>query len=163
DHPHADIRAGQAFLNKVYEAVTTGPAWGRTLLVINYDEWGGFFDHVPPAVAPDVNPNFGRRGFRVANLVVSPRARRGHVAHNVFDHPSVLKAIEWRWNLPPLTPRDAAANNLLEVLDFTKKPNLEAPQFSVPEIVPVACLNADAHDFADWIAVRDMAVAKGWK
>jgi phospholipase C len=159
DHPHADVRAGQFFLNQIYDAVTQGPAWGRTLLVINYDEWGGFYDHVPPAVAPDANPDFGLRGFRVPNLIVSPRARRGHVAHNVYDHTSVLKAIEWRWNLPSLTPRDAAARNVAEVLDFAKEPNLDAPRFSVPEITPVACLNAFAHDhdFEDWIAVRDLA------
>jgi phospholipase C len=164
DHPHADIRVGQAFLNEIYHAVTTGPAWSKTLLVINYDEWGGFFDHVPPSVAPDVNPDFGLRGFRVANLIVSPRARRGFVAHNVYDHTSVLKAIEWRWDLPPLTPRDAAANNIAEVLDFAKKPNLDAPRFSVPEVVPVACPEdmLDA-DFAEWTAVRDLALAHGWK
>ncbi|HEX9039482.1 MAG TPA: alkaline phosphatase family protein, partial [Trebonia sp.] len=51
DHPHADIRAGQYFLSQVYRAVTTSPQWPRTALVINYDEWGGFFDHVPPATA----------------------------------------------------------------------------------------------------------------
>jgi phospholipase C len=100
----------------------------------------------------------------VANLIVSPRARRGFVSHTVFDHTSVLKAIEWRWNLPPLTPRDAAANNIAEALDFTKKPNLDAPQFSVPKIVPVACPESmlDA-DFVDWTGVRDLALAHGWK
>lgn len=59
DHPHADIRAGQSFLNQVYEAVTSSPAWSRTLLVINYDEWGGFFDHVAPSVVPDAHPQWG--------------------------------------------------------------------------------------------------------
>src|SRR5262249_7407902 len=86
DHPHADIRAGQFFLNQVYSAVTTSPAWPRTLLVINYDEWGGFFDHVAPQVAPDATPEWGLRGFRVPCVVVSPRARRGYVAHGVYDH-----------------------------------------------------------------------------
>jgi phospholipase C len=52
DHPHSDIRNGQAFLNLVYQAVTTGPQWNKTVLVLNYDEWGGFFDHVPPPVGP---------------------------------------------------------------------------------------------------------------
>ena len=58
------------------------------------------------------------RGFRTPALMVSPRARRGHVAHGVYDHTSVLKMIEWRWGLDPLTPRDAAARNIAEVLDF---------------------------------------------
>jgi phospholipase C len=52
DHPHADIRNGEAFLNQIYSAVTRGPGWEHTLLIINFDEWGGFFDHVPPPTAP---------------------------------------------------------------------------------------------------------------
>jgi phospholipase C len=101
DHPHADIRAGQYFLSQVYHAVTSSPAWARTLLVINYDEWVGFFDHVAPSVAPDADPECRLRGFRVPCLVISPRARRSHVAHNVDDHTSILKAVEWRWGFGP--------------------------------------------------------------
>src|SRR3546814_16124114 len=51
DHPVADIRNGQAFLNEVYDILRRGPQWEKTLLVINYDEWGGFYDHVPPRSA----------------------------------------------------------------------------------------------------------------
>ncbi|MFE4463122.1 alkaline phosphatase family protein [Nocardia tengchongensis] len=162
DHPHADIRAGQAFLNQVYQAVTKGPAWSRTLLIINYDEWGGFFDHVPPQVAPDANPDWGLRGFRVPCLVISPRARRGHVAHQVYDHTSVLKAIEWRWGLPSLTPRDAAARNISEVLDFTGAPNLDAPQWNVPPIKPGSCSPAAVADFEQWNILRKLAASAGW-
>ncbi|GAM48484.1 phosphoesterase [Nocardia seriolae] len=163
DHPHGDIRAGQAFLNQVYQAVTKGPTWSRTLLIINYDEWGGFFDHVPPQVAPDANPDWGLRGFRVPCLVISPRARRGHVAHEVYDHTSVLKAIEWRWGLQSLTPRDAAARNIAEVLDFSGAPNLAAPQWDVPS-VPVGACNAPVEaDFESWKKLRDLAASAGWK
>ena len=90
DHPHADIRAGQAFLSSVCKAVTSSPAWSRTLLVVNDDEWGGFFDHVTPGTAPDARPDLGTglRGFRVPCLLVSPRARRGYVAHGTYDHAS---------------------------------------------------------------------------
>ena len=79
--------------------------------MINFDEWGGFFDHVPPGSAPDADPGSALRGFRVPALVVSPHARRGSVAHQVYDHTSLLKTIEWRWGLPPLTPRDGTARN----------------------------------------------------
>ncbi|NUP74123.1 MAG: alkaline phosphatase family protein, partial [Sinomonas sp.] len=103
DHPHADVRSGELFLNEVYHAVTTSPAWSRTLLVVNFDEWGGFFDHVAPGTAPDVSTTTALRGFRVPALVVSPYARRSNVASGVYDHTSVLKAIEWRWGLPALT------------------------------------------------------------
>ncbi len=136
DHPHGDIRDGEAFLNSVYEAVTSSPNWPHTMMVINFDEWGGFFEHVPPSLAP-IPPSDaalgsdGRRGFRVPALVISPWSRRGVVAHGLYDHTSILKLIEWRWKLRPLTVRDAAAANLAEVLDFSR-PNLNAPSFTVP-------------------------------
>jgi phospholipase C len=163
DHPHADIRAGQYFLSQVYQAVTSSPAWERTLLVINYDEWGGFFDHVAPQVAPDAQPDWGLRGFRVPCLIISPRARRGYVAHNVYDHTSVLKAIEWRWNLPALTVRDADANNIAEALDFGNPPNLNAPHWSVPPFTGLPCQASEYVDFEQWTALRDLAVSLGWK
>jgi phospholipase C len=162
DHPHADIRVGQQFLNQIYEAVIRSPEWERTVLVINYDEWGGFFDHVPPAVAPDANPDWGLRGFRVPCLVISPRSRRGSVHHGEFDHTSVLKLVEWRWNLPALTPRDAAARNLAEALDFQSSPNLSAARYSVPQALGFPCLPLDPTDVEHWRALRDQARSQGW-
>src|SRR5215218_5039083 len=135
DHPTGDIRTGEYFLNQVYRAVTTSPAWRRTLLIVTYDEWGGFFDHVPPAIAPDADPRWALRGFRVPCLLISPFARRGYVAHGVYDHASILKLIEWRWKLAPLSVRDANARNLALALDFSKR-NLAAPRFSVPYVPP---------------------------
>ncbi len=139
DHPHGDIRNGEATMNGIYRAVTRSPAWPRTVLVITFDEWGGFFDHVPPAVAPDANPAVtGLRGFRVPALVVSPYAQRSAVAKGTYDHTSILKMIEWRFGLAPLTPRDAAARNLAEVLDFGA-PNLNAPQWTVNPVFALPC------------------------
>ncbi|WP_312881648.1 alkaline phosphatase family protein [Actinomadura alba] len=162
DHPHADIRAGQYFLDQVYEAVTSSPCWKRTLLIINYDEWGGFFDHVAPSTAPDRHPAWGLRGFRVPCLVISPMATRGHVAHGVYDHTSVLKAVEWRWGLAPLSPRDAAARNIAEVLDFTGSPDLTAPRWNVPPFVGLPCDADSFSDFEQWHALRDLARTHGW-
>jgi phospholipase C len=68
----------------------------------------------------------GLSGFRLPCVVVSPWARRGYVANNVYDHTSVLRMIETRWSLPPLTIRDQTANNLADVLEFTTT-NLHAP------------------------------------
>jgi phospholipase C len=136
DHPHADIRNGEAFLNEIYEAVIGSPNWPNTVLVINYDEWGGFFDHVPPTAAP-IPPadaalgSDGLRGFRVPSLIISPWSPRGLVAHGLYDHTSVLKMIEWRWSLRPLTVRDSTANNLVDVLDLSHR-NLNGPLFNVP-------------------------------
>jgi phospholipase C len=166
DHPHADIRNGEAFLNSIYEAVTSSPNWASTVLVINYDEWGGFFEHVPPTVAP-IPPadaalgSDGLRGFRVPALVISPFARRGYVAHELYDHTSVLRMAEWRWNLRPLTVRDASANNLAEVLDLTQR-NLAAPQFAVdPGPFGVPCpLASNLPD--EWIALAEQALKLGF-
>jgi phospholipase C len=164
DHPHADIRAGQAFLNSVYEAVTTGPAWPRTALVINYDEWGGFFDHVVPETAPDARPDLGTglRGFRVPCLLISPRARRRYVAHGVYDHASVLKMIEWRFGLEPLTPRDAAAANLAEAMDFRRDPDLRAPTYRVPPFAGVPCAAGNPADYEEWRALAQLAASLGF-
>jgi phospholipase C len=138
DHPHADIRVGEWFLSRIYRAVTTSPNWARTVLIINFDEWGGFFDHVPPPIAPDVDPRYTLRGFRVPCLVISPFARRRYVAHGIYDHTSILKLIEWRWNLRPLSVRDARANNLANVLDF-KHRNLQVPRITAPFVAGKAC------------------------
>jgi phospholipase C len=138
DHPYADIRNGETFLALVYTAITRSPAWPRTVLVITYDEWGGFFDHVPPPTKAPIpladqaaGNTDGLMGFRVPCLLISPFARRAAVSKLVFDHTSVLRLIEWRWHLAPLTERDNTATNLAEALDFSAR-RLVAPQFRVP-------------------------------
>ncbi|HYL39382.1 MAG TPA: alkaline phosphatase family protein [Bryobacteraceae bacterium] len=119
DHPHADIRNGEAFLSTVYQAVTQSPAWSNTVLIITFDEWGGFFDHVAPprviaanGVDTDQVDGSVLLGFRIPAVIVSPftvnSAGNPPVSHTVFDHTSILKLIEWRWGLAPLTPRDAS-------------------------------------------------------
>jgi phospholipase C len=138
DHPPADIRNGEAFLSQVYAAVTSSPAWPSTLLVMTFDEWGGFFDHVPPQAAPipDADQRAGNsdglRGFRVPCVLISPWSRRGFVSSILFDHTSILRLIEWRWGLEPLTVRDSNANNLAEALDFglhdVSTPTISAPR-----------------------------------
>lgn len=135
DHPHSDIRRGEKFMEEIYRAVTTSPSWSHTVLVFTFDEWGGFFDHVPPPVGP-IPPadllagNDGRLGFRVPCVIVSPFAP-ARPSHIEFEHSSVLSMIEWRWDLQPLTERDATANNLALALDFSL--NRQPPkQYNVP-------------------------------
>jgi phospholipase C len=134
DHPHSDIRAGESAMNEIYNAVTRSPAWSSTLLVVTFDEWGGFFDHVPPPPAPDQS----LRGLRVPTLLISPFARRGYVDHHVYDHASILKLIETRWQLKPLTARDAQATSLAAALDFAH-PKTAAPKFAVPAFSSRQC------------------------
>jgi len=137
DHPLADIRNGQAFLNQVYNAVRSSPNYANTLLVINYDEWGGFADHVAPGFAPisaaeSTLGNDGRLDFRVPVVLIGSRARRGYVEHTQFDHTSVLNLMLWRWGLTPFYPRAITSNNLALALNFDNPPDTSAaPAFTV--------------------------------
>ena len=130
DHPHADIRAGEYFLSQIYNAVVRSPAWPRTLLILTFDEWGGFFDHVPPPAGAGLDPAHEQRGFRVPTLLISPFARRGHVAHGVYDHTSILKLLEWRFGLEPLTTRDATRTT--SRAHSTSRTATNAPRISAP-------------------------------
>jgi phospholipase C len=174
DHPHADIRRGQAFLAKVANAVMSGPKWKNTVLVITYDEWGGFFDHVPPPSLPDAfvptaTEEHNTAGFRVPAYVISPFAKKGKVSSVQFDHTSFLKMVEWRWGLAPLTPRDTAANNLALALDFTfKNPTSSIPQPADPG--PDPCIEGqnlsgitmgNSDDF--WEELRDSPMTQNWQ
>jgi phospholipase C len=76
------------------------------------------------------------------------------VAHNVYDHTSVLKAVEWRWNLAPLTVRDAAARNIAEVLGFTEPPDTTAPRWPVPTVLGSPCAISQYVDYEQWTALR---------
>jgi phospholipase C len=138
DHPHGDIRAGESWLYQTYRAVTTGRQWAHTVLVINFDEWGGFFEHIPPTEAPDVDPAFALRGFRVPCIIVSPFSAPGAINRETYDHTSILKMIEWRWDLPALSARDEAANNLADALDFNRL-HRSVPRYAVPAFTSVAC------------------------
>ena len=153
DHPHADVRSGEAFLYQVYQAVTSGPGWKNTVLVVNRDEWGGFFDTVPPprVIAPnDVDTDLvdGKAllGCRVPVVVVSPFTRgqtaTPRINSQLYDHTSVLKLIEWRHSLPPLGSRDASneVGNLAEALNF-EQPDYSVPSLpNVPAPAPTSCL-----------------------
>jgi len=157
DHPHADVRAGEAFLGRVYQAVTSGPGWPNTVLIVNRDEWGGFFDHVVPprVVAPnhvdtDLVNGKALLGCRVPVIVASPfsvgNPTSPRLSGLLYDHTSVLKLIEWQWNIPALTRRDAAINNLALALNFAH-PDYSVPSLpQVPAPVPTPCGNAGIQD-----------------
>ena len=134
-----NIAVGEEFAASVVNAVINGPAWDRTALLLTYDEHGGYYDHVrPPAaippdgIGPDLVPGengfdgFARYGFRVPFALVSPWARKDFVSHDVYDHTSILKLVETKWNLPALTYRDANAAPMLDLLD------LRRPSFATP-------------------------------
>ena len=128
-----DMVVGEAVIAQVVQAVGSSPLWDSTLLVIMYDEHGGYYDHVPPceALAPDlIQPvvapgqscydGFHRYGIRVPSVVISPYAVPGGVTHVVHDHASILATVERKWNLPALNYRDANANDVTDFLDMDR-------------------------------------------
>jgi len=172
DHPHNDLRVGEAFLNRVYAAVSGGPGWKHSILFINFDEWGGFYDHVAPSAAPipdadrAAGNSDGLRGFRTPALLISPFARRGYTSHTVYDHTSILRLIEWRWNLAPLSVRDGTANNLATELDFSGS-DLRAPVYAVPDFTSIPCPAAATRrsppsTLARWGSLEGLARQYGW-
>jgi phospholipase C len=136
DHPLADIRLGERFIADTYHALASAGYLDNTVLMITFDEWGGFYDHVPPPhVVDDTNPanvshsgdsttptdgqlipHYTQLGFRVPAIVVSNLAERDVVHHGPFEHTSTLKLIESAFGLTPLTARDANTENLGRVL-----------------------------------------------
>lgn len=99
------------------EEVKRSKQWPRMAVIITYDDFGGFYDHVPPPKIDRWGP-----GNRVPALVVSPWAKKGHVDSTQYETVSILRFVEWRFGLEPLTDRDAKAGNLLSAFDFSQPP-----------------------------------------
>jgi phospholipase C len=123
-HPMDDVRNGEALIKDVYETIRNSPVWESSMLIVTYDEHGGFYDHVapPPAVAPgDTTPGskynqyrfpFTNYGVRVPAIIISPYTAKGSISHTTYDHASIPATIEILFGLDHLTNRDKAAVNL---------------------------------------------------
>ena len=123
EHPSADIQAGEGSVaDDIVNAMGESAYWPSAAIFVTWDDYGGFFDHVPP---PQVD-KYGY-GFRVPCLVISPFSKAGFVDSTVNDHSSILKFVETRFGLSPLSTRDAAANDLMEAFDFTQSPRPFVP------------------------------------
>jgi phospholipase C len=180
DHPHADVRVGEAFLGQVYEALTKGPGWKNTVLIINRDEWGGFYDTIVPprVIAPndldtDLVDGKALLGCRVPTLVISPWTQGNpatpRIDSGLYDHTSVLKLIEWRYNLPPLTARDASN----EIANLANALNFKAPVYTAPALprvappIPTPCglfelsseIDNESYDFN---TLKNSDLTQGW-
>ena len=117
EHPPYDSARGMWHVTDLVNAIMQSSAWSSTVIIITWDDYGGFYDHVAP---PPVD-QFGY-GPRVPALVISPYARPGFCCHTAFDFTSPLKLIEERFNLKPLTSRDGEANDMLDCFNFQQKP-----------------------------------------
>jgi phospholipase C len=139
-HPLNDVRDGEKLIKRVYEGLRNSSYWGNTMLVVVFDEHGGFYDHgspvsaIPPGDKSGYKDNkfaFDLLGVRVPSIVISPFTARGTVIGRdnggnciVFDHTSILSTVEKKFGLKPLTNRDAAARTLEVAL------NLQSPRMA---------------------------------
>jgi phospholipase C len=142
-HPLDDVTHGEMLIKHTYEAIRSSPVWSNSLLIITWDEHGGFFDHVPPpsAIAPgDTAPGapnnqyeftFEQYGVRVPAVVVSPLIPKNLIDHRLYDHSSIPATLEARFGMAPLTRRDGAANNLMPLV------SLASPRTDAPATLPV--------------------------
>jgi phospholipase C len=118
DHPPHHVSMGQEFLAAVLDGLGKSPLWERCLVIITYDEHGGFFDHVPPPTCEDDNADkgFDQLGFRVPGLIVGPWVKQG-VRSEAFDHTSWLKYLCDVYAIEPWTTRIATATSIAAAID----------------------------------------------
>ncbi len=137
-HPLDDVTSGERLIKQVYETLRASPLWKSSLLIVTYDEHGGFYDHVIPG--PTVHPgdsitdldynhhnfDFKRLGFRVPTIAISPYIKKGVIDHATYDHSSVIKTASEILGLRSLTNRDKQARSLTHLLTL-KSPRADAP------------------------------------
>ena len=128
-HPLDDVTSGEKLIKTVYEAIRNSPQWENSLLLVTFDEHGGFYDHVrPPTAVPPGDTmtasyiqhhfQYDQLGVRVPALVISPLIPRGVIDHTIYDHTSMLASVERLFKMKPLTKRDSAANDFLHLLSL---------------------------------------------
>ncbi len=134
EHPPSDVKVGQQYIVSLINAIMESKYWPSTAIFVTWDDYGGWYDHVPP---PQIDA-FGL-GFRVPCLVISPYAKEGLIDHTQTDFCSILKFMETIHNLPSLTQRDVIANNMMEAFDFSQppRPTLILPGSYIPDHYPL--------------------------
>jgi phospholipase C len=129
EHPPSGTCPGENWTVSALNAIMNGPDWSSTAVFIMWDDFGGFYDHVNPPIID----KFGL-GPRVPLLIISPYAIAGKISHTQYEPSSILKFIEERFGLPPLTARDASANSTADSFDFTQNPL--PPDILSPRVCP---------------------------
>jgi phospholipase C len=148
NEPGGSIQAGSEYVSTLINALMRSSSWQDSVFILTLDEFGGFYDHVPPqpAVSPDgIRPsdlqprdictystgptcNFTYTGYRIPLIVISPFTKKNYVSHTVADYTAWLKLVETRFNLPSLTKRDAAQMDMTEFFDFVNVPWATPPE-----------------------------------
>lgn len=122
DHPGRTDGSGPSWVASVVNAIGESPYWHNTAIIVTWDDWGGWYDHVKPSVRDSYE-----LGFRVPMIVISPYAKRGYVSHVPYEFGSILKFIEETFALGSLGTTDAAANDLSDCFDFSAAPKAFEP------------------------------------
>lgn len=117
DHASVTDGSGPSWVASVVNAIGDSEYWSSTAIFITWDDWGGWYDHVPPPIY-----NSYEYGFRVPLIVVSPYAKPGYVSHEMHDFGSILKFIESNFDLPSLGYADSRADDLSDCFDFSQVP-----------------------------------------
>jgi len=117
DHPPLSMCRGENWTVRLMNAIMESPYWKSTAVVLTWDDFGGFYDHVAP---PHVDM-YGL-GPRVPAIIISPWSRPGYVDHTTYEFASVLHFIETVFDVPPMTSRDANASDMLGAFDFNQQP-----------------------------------------
>jgi phospholipase C len=113
DHPLVNDGTGPSWVASVVNTIGASPYWANTAIFVVWDDWGGFYDHVPPPISSSYES-----GFRVPLIVISPYAKKGYVSHVTHDFGSLLHFVEWAFGLSSLGYEDATADNLNDCFDF---------------------------------------------
>ena len=117
EHPYNSTCLGENWTVQQINAIMNGPDWATTAIFLTWDDWGGFYDHVPP---PGID-KLGL-GMRVPLLIISPYAKPGNISKTQYEFASFLAFVEKRFGLSSLTNRDATANDMEDSFDFTQQP-----------------------------------------
>lgn len=158
EHPNANIQSGAAYVKTLVDALMNSPAWDSSVFILSYDEGGGQYDHVSPVPMPqpdgiapldlgpdDIPGDFDQSGFRVPVTVVSPWVKPHFVSHTARDYTSILKLIETRFGLAPLTMRDAGADDMTEFFDSVSHPRPALPDQPTNGACDFSLENAPGH------------------
>jgi phospholipase C len=124
DHALSNDGSGPSWVASIVNAIGNSPYWANTAIIITWDDWGGWYDHVVPKVIND-GVSWGSGyvyGFRVPLIVVSPYAQAAYISHTTHDFGSILKFIETTFNLPSLGYADAHADDLSDCFSLTQSP-----------------------------------------
>jgi phospholipase C len=137
DHALSNDGSGPSWVSAIVNAIGNSPYWANTAIIITWDDWGGWYDHVAPKVIND-GVSWGSGyvyGFRVPLIVVSPYAKTAYISHTTHDFGSILKFIETAYNLPSLGYADGPADDLSDCFNLTHPP---VPFHTIPAALKAA-------------------------